>query len=89
MSCCPTSKRFPPHVNGREISAVRAVLRSGLSMIEQGAQITSALQLIIVEFFRNDLYAGYKTSGGVPATMLSQFRIPEEALEVMSVMVGP
>jgi hypothetical protein len=44
-------------VNGREISAVRAVLRSGLSMIEQGAQITSALQLIIVESFRNDLCA--------------------------------
>jgi 5'-3' exonuclease len=43
----------------------------------------------VVESFRNDLYAGYKTSEGVPAELLSQFPILEEALESMGVKVWP
>jgi len=76
-------------VNGREIGAVRAVLRSVLSMIEQGATHIGVATDHVVESFRNDLYAGYKTSEGVPATLLSQFPILEEALEAMGVMVWP
>jgi 5'-3' exonuclease len=76
-------------VNGREIGAVRAVLRSVLSMIEQGATHIGVATDHVVESFRNELYAGYKTSEGVPATLLSQFPILEEALEAMGVMVWP
>src|SRR4029077_19790076 len=35
------------------------------------------------------LYPGYKTSEGVPAELLSQFPILEEALESMGVVVWP
>jgi 5'-3' exonuclease len=74
---------------GREIAAVRAVLRSVLSMIEQGATHIGVATDHVVESFRNDLYAGYKTSAGVPPALLSQFPILEESLEAMGVMVWP
>ena len=76
-------------VNGREVGAVRAVLRSVLSMIEQGATHLGVATDHVVESFRNDLYAGYKTSAGVPPTLLSQFPILEEALAAMGVAVWP
>ncbi len=76
-------------VNGREIGAVRGVLRSVLSMIEHGSTHIGVATDHVVESFRNDLYAGYKTSEGVPATLLSQFPILEEAPEAMGVVVWP
>src|SRR5207247_850304 len=57
-------------LNGREIGAVRAVLRSVLFMIEHGATHIGVATDHVVESFRNDLYAGYKTSAGVPPTLL-------------------
>jgi 5'-3' exonuclease len=76
-------------VNGQEIGAVRGVLNSVLSMIERGATHIGVATDHVVESFRNDLYAGYKTSEGVPPQLLSQFPILEEALEAMGVMVWP
>ena len=76
-------------VTGREIGAVRGVLRSVLSMIERGATHIGVATDHVVESFRNDLYSGYKTSEGVAATLLSQFPILEEALEAMGVVVWP
>jgi len=76
-------------VNGREIGAVRAVLRSVLSMIEEGSTHIGVATDHVVESFRNGLYAGYKTSAGVPPTLLSQFPVLEEALDAMGVMVWP
>ena len=76
-------------VNGQEIGAVRGVLHSVLSMIEQGATHLGVATDHVVESFRNDLYAGYKTSAGVPPELLSQFPILEEALDAMGVLVWP
>src|SRR5882724_11218067 len=76
-------------VNGREIGAVRGVLRSVLSMIERGATHIGVATDHVVESFRNDLYAGYKTSEGVAPELLSQFPILEEALDAMGVVVWP
>jgi 5'-3' exonuclease len=42
-----------------------------------------------VESFRNDLFPGYKTSEGVPAELLSQFPLLEDALQLMGVLVWP
>jgi 5'-3' exonuclease len=75
--------------NGQEIGAVRGVLTSVLSMIEKGATHLGVATDHVVESFRNDLYPGYKTSEGVPAELLSQFPILEEALESMGVKVWP
>src|SRR6266481_7154373 len=76
-------------MNGQEIGAVRGVLTSVLSMIEKGATHLGVATDHVVESFRNDLYPGYKTSEGVPAELLSQFPILEEALESMGVTVWP
>jgi len=75
--------------NGREIGAVRGVLRSVLSMLENGATHIGVATDHIVESFRNDLYSGYKTSEGVDPSLLSQFPILEEALAAMGVVVWP
>jgi len=75
--------------HGREIGAVRGVLRSVLSMIEQGATHIGVATDHVVESFRNDLYAGYKTGDGVAPTLMSQFPLLEEALDGMGVTVWP
>jgi len=76
-------------IHGLEIAAVRGVLASVLGMIEGGATHVGVATDHVVESFRNDLYAGYKTSEGVPATLLGQFPVLEEALESMGVKVWP
>jgi len=76
-------------VRGQEVGAVRGVLASVLSMIEQGATHLGVATDHVVESFRNDLYPGYKTSEGVDPELLSQFPILEGALEAMGVVVWP
>jgi len=75
--------------SGQEIAAVRGVLGSVFSMIEAGATHLGVATDHVVESFRNDLYPEYKTSEGVPAELLSQFPILEEALQAMGVVVWP
>src|SRR6202050_4462890 len=75
--------------NGQEVGAVRGVLNSVLSMIEGGATHLGVATDHVVESFRNELYAGYKTSEGVAPELLSQFPILEEALAAMGVKVWP
>ncbi|HET9742210.1 MAG TPA: 5'-3' exonuclease H3TH domain-containing protein [Terriglobales bacterium] len=75
--------------SGQEIAAVRGVVASVLSMIEQGATHVGVATDHVVESFRNQLYPGYKTSEGVAPELLSQFPILEEALEALGVVVWP
>ena len=75
--------------SGQEIGAVRGVLVSVMSMISHGTTHLGVATDHVVESFRNDLYAGYKTSAGVPHELLSQFPILEKALEAMGVVVWP
>jgi 5'-3' exonuclease len=74
---------------GQEIGATRGVLASVMSMLEKGATHVGVATDHVVESFRNDLYAGYKTSEGVAPELLSQFPIVEEALAAMGVLVWP
>jgi 5'-3' exonuclease len=76
-------------INGQEVGAVRGVLNSVLSMIEDGVTHVGVATDHVVESFRNDLYPGYKTSEGVAPELLSQFPILEECLQAMGVMVWP
>jgi 5'-3' exonuclease len=43
----------------------------------------------VIESFRNDLYAGYKTAEGVDPNLLAQFPLAEEALSALGVVVWP
>lgn len=74
---------------GQEIGAVRGVLASVFSMLEAGATHIGVATDHVVESFRNQLYAGYKTSEGVPPELLSQFPLLEQALEQLGVLVWP
>ena len=74
---------------GNEIGAVRGVVGSILSMIEAGATHVGVATDHVIESFRNDLYAGYKTSEGVDRALLSQFLPLEDALEALGVVIWP
>src|SRR5258708_34491937 len=76
-------------VNGQDVGAVRGVLGTVLSMIERGATHIGVATDHVVESFRNGLYAGYKTSEGVPPPLLAQFPILETALRSLGVVVWP
>jgi 5'-3' exonuclease len=43
----------------------------------------------VIESFRNQMWAGYKTSAGVDPTLLQQFPLLEEGLEAMGVALFP
>jgi 5'-3' exonuclease len=75
--------------DGKEVGAVRGVLGSVLGLIEGGATHVGVATDHVVESFRNNLYAGYKTSEGVPETLMAQFPVVEQALEAMGVKVWP
>src|SRR5260370_7241857 len=75
--------------NGKDVGAVCGVLGTVLSMIERGATHIGVATDHVVESFRNDLYAGYKTSAGVPPPLLAQFPILETALVSLGVVVWP
>jgi 5'-3' exonuclease len=75
--------------DGNEVGAVRGVLTSVLGLIEGGATHVGVATDHVIESFRNDLYPGYKTGEGVPAALLAQFPVLEEALESMGVRVWP
>jgi 5'-3' exonuclease len=74
---------------GREVGATRGVLRSVLSMIEQGATHIGVATDHVIESFRNQLYAGYKTGDGIDEALFSQFSLLEESLSAMGVVVWP
>ena len=74
---------------GVRIGAVRGVLSSVVGLMEGGATHVGVATDHVIESFRNELYAGYKTSDGVPATLLAQFPILEEALQSLGVVVWP
>ena len=80
---------LPGHVdsNGVECAATRGVLTSVLGLLGEGATHVAVATDHVIESFRNDLYAGYKTSAGVPAELLGQFWLLEDALRGLGVTV--
>ncbi len=78
----------PSHLNRdlHEVGAVQGVLGSTLQLLESGATHVGVATDHVIESFRNDLYAGYKTGEGIDEQLYSQFPILEEALEAMGVL---
>jgi len=67
--------------DGQEVGAVRGVLGSMFSMLEDGATHVGIATDHVVESFRNDLYAGYKSGEGMDPAIASQFHPLERVLE--------
>lgn len=76
-------------MNGIEVAAVRGVLASVLSMVKEGSTHIGVATDHVIESFRNDLWAGYKTSEGIEPELWAQFPILEEALVAMGVCTWP
>jgi 5'-3' exonuclease len=82
---------LPSHVTaeGREVAAVRGVVGSVLSMLEDGATHLGVATDHIIESFRNDLWPGYKTGEGVAPELKAQFPLLEETLMAAGIVTWP
>ena len=79
----------PSHVNaaGEEVGATRAALGSLLGMLEEGATHMGVATDHVIESWRNEAWPSYKSSAGVPADLLGQFQLFEDALRAMGLVV--
>src|SRR5262249_16286105 len=73
----------------RPFGAVIGVLQTVLQMLEQGATHIGVATDHVIESFRNDLWAGYKTGEGIEPPLFAQFHPLEKALAAMGVAVWP
>jgi 5'-3' exonuclease len=73
--------------SGQEVGAVRGLLATlmGLLRSEGTTHVAVAFDTVI-ESFRNDLFAGYKTGAGIDANLWAQFPIAEEATRALGLV---
>jgi 5'-3' exonuclease len=81
-------RRFNKGVD-RPYGAVVGVLQSVLQIIETGDTHIGVATDHVIESFRNQLWAGYKTGAGIERALLAQFHPLEQALAAMGVAVWP
>jgi 5'-3' exonuclease len=75
--------------NGMEIAAVRGALHSILAMTREGATYLGVATDHVIESFRNDLWAEYKTGADIDPDLLAQFSLLEEALATLGIVIWP
>jgi len=74
--------------DGREVGATLGLLRSLLMLVTSpGVTHVGVAFDHVIESFRNDLFAGYKTGEGVDPNLLAQFPLAEEAVAALGVVV--
>jgi len=73
----------------KPFGAVVGVLHGVLQMIEEGATHIGVATDHVIESFRNELWADYKTGAGIERPLVRQFHPLEEALASMGVVVWP
>ena len=73
---------------GTEVGATRGILRSLFALVrEPGVTHVACAFDHVIESFRNDLYAGYKTSAGVPDDLMAQFDLAERAAHALGIII--
>lgn len=75
--------------HGEEVGAVRGVLTSLLGMMKAGETHIGVATDHVIESFRNEMWAGYKTSAGIPPDLHAQFPLLEQSLIALGVTVWP
>jgi 5'-3' exonuclease len=76
--------------DGLNLSGVAGVVDQMLFLLrEEGATHVGCATDHVIESFRNDMYPGYKSSFGMPADLLEQFPIVEDALRALGLVVWP
>lgn len=82
-----------PPVLGRggiPLSGVSGLVEQLLYLLrEEGATHVGCATDRVIESFRNDMFAGYKSSAGMPPELLDQFPIAEAAVEALGIVLWP
>jgi 5'-3' exonuclease len=74
--------------DGSDIRATLGILESTLALLrEPGVTHLAASFDTVIESFRNDMFAGYKTGEGVEPVLKNQFPLAEDALRAIGVVV--
>ena len=81
----------PSHLTDdkREVGGTRGVVGSMLSILEGGATHVGIATDHVIESFRNDLLASYKTGAGIDPALRSQFTLLEDTLSAVGFCVWP
>jgi 5'-3' exonuclease len=75
---------------GEPVGAVRGIVRSLLSLLREPEVTHVAVAFDhVIESFRNELFAGYKTGEGLPPDLLAQFHPTEDAARALGLAVWP
>lgn len=79
-----------PAPDGIPVGAVRGVVQSLLYLLreEEVTHVGCAFDHV-VESFRNQMFAGYKTGEGTPEDLLAQFELAERAVDSLGILVWP
>ncbi len=77
------------HGSPGPFAATAGVVASTLQLVAEGATHIGVASDHVIESFRNQLWAGYKTSDGMPAELLEQIPVMEEALAAAGFTVWP
>ena len=81
----------PAHdASGRPVGAVRGILATLLALLrEPGLTHVACAFDHVIESFRNELFAGYKTGEGIDPDLLAQFEPAERAAAALGIVVWP
>jgi len=72
------------------VGATLGLMRSLVSLVrEDGVTHVGCAFDHVIESFRNELYADYKTSEGVPEALLAQFPLAERATRALGIVTWP
>ena len=75
---------------GRPVGAVRGILATLLSLLrEPGVTHVACAFDHVIESFRNQLFAGYKTGEGIDPDLWTQFEPAERAASALGIVVWP
>jgi 5'-3' exonuclease len=73
--------------DGREVAATRALLRSFASFMREPDVTHVAVAFdTVIESFRNQLFAGYKTGEGIDPLLWAQFPLAEQATRALGLV---
>lgn len=75
--------------DGAEVGATIGLLSSFMALLRQGATHVAVAYDHVIESFRNDLFAGYKTGEGIDPALRAQFELAEDATRALGVVTWP
>jgi 5'-3' exonuclease len=76
--------------DGQEVGACRGLLRSLLALLREPDTTHVAIAFDqVIESFRNQLYAGYKTGEGMDPALWAQFPLAEQLCDALGLVVWP